>query len=435
MLECFLTVGGRVGWGLTVSSAPANWYPDPHDPSHLRYWDGSQWTEHRSPAVPAVQAEPAAPPASDRPWVDQPRPTGPQGRAERKVPLFGAWNVARQQAEELDQLRAEMNRLGVLDVAELAHERDRLSAEIAAQRVRLATERTQLEHRLAELRQRVAVTQEEEEILQEVGVYTYRHPLQDSVAYQTQLQVLQGQIKTLTQRDGGAIESSTTWQVNGSVAEGRKMVRDFSKLMLRAYNADDETNLEFPIRDRGRNGFNIGAESAAGFLPDVEILDFASSHHDGEHDLPGPADALVGNGEMELHGVVAVREFAGKFAHAETLRPVDRGRLGVSDLQVRPLHRVSIQEALGGKPRDPGLVGVWFLQAGHDANGPCGFRRFGRRCRGGRSVGRKRRTGDKEQNGENAGDDGRREECFSMIHERWFLLVADLSEPKFAKSA
>lgn len=24
---------------------PANWYPDPHDATKLRYWDGYQWTE------------------------------------------------------------------------------------------------------------------------------------------------------------------------------------------------------------------------------------------------------------------------------------------------------------------------------------------------------------------------------------------------------
>lgn len=28
---------------------PASWHPDPDDPSQLRYWDGSQWTDHRSP--------------------------------------------------------------------------------------------------------------------------------------------------------------------------------------------------------------------------------------------------------------------------------------------------------------------------------------------------------------------------------------------------
>ncbi len=32
---------------------PAGWYPDPHDPSGQRYWDGAQWTEHA--AVPTLE--------------------------------------------------------------------------------------------------------------------------------------------------------------------------------------------------------------------------------------------------------------------------------------------------------------------------------------------------------------------------------------------
>lgn len=28
---------------------PAGWHPDPQAPSTQRYWDGSQWTEHRAP--------------------------------------------------------------------------------------------------------------------------------------------------------------------------------------------------------------------------------------------------------------------------------------------------------------------------------------------------------------------------------------------------
>jgi hypothetical protein len=158
-------------------------------------------------------------------------------RADKKVPLFGARNIARQQADELEWLRAEMGRLGILDVAELERRRAQLHADIAAAQERLRAESAELERQLADLKQRVVTTQEEE-ILQEIGVYTYRHPLSDSVAYQDQLRRLQGQIKAMAQRDGGAIEATTSWQVNGSAAEGRKMVRDFSKLMLRAYNAE-----------------------------------------------------------------------------------------------------------------------------------------------------------------------------------------------------
>jgi hypothetical protein len=145
--------------------------------------------------------------------------------------------VARQQAEELEHLRGEMQRLGVLDAVELRREADGLRGEIEAMRRDYAEQKALLDSELADLRLRVAVTQEEE-ILQEVGVYTYRHPLNDSVAYREQLKVLQDQIKATARRDGGAIEATTDWQVNGSAAQGRKMVNDFSKLMLRAYNAE-----------------------------------------------------------------------------------------------------------------------------------------------------------------------------------------------------
>ena len=40
----------------------ANWYADPHDATRLRYWDGTQWTEHVAPAAPSPAAvTPAAP--------------------------------------------------------------------------------------------------------------------------------------------------------------------------------------------------------------------------------------------------------------------------------------------------------------------------------------------------------------------------------------
>ena len=32
-----------------MSQTPAGWFPDPHDPSQFRYWDGTAWTEHRAP--------------------------------------------------------------------------------------------------------------------------------------------------------------------------------------------------------------------------------------------------------------------------------------------------------------------------------------------------------------------------------------------------
>ena len=43
-----------------MGDVAAGWYSDPDDSSQLRYWDGSQWTEHRHPreASPAAAAKP-----------------------------------------------------------------------------------------------------------------------------------------------------------------------------------------------------------------------------------------------------------------------------------------------------------------------------------------------------------------------------------------
>jgi hypothetical protein len=47
----------------------ASWYPDPADPSRLRWWDGNAWTEHTA-AVPAAQPVAAYSPS----YAAQPSP-------------------------------------------------------------------------------------------------------------------------------------------------------------------------------------------------------------------------------------------------------------------------------------------------------------------------------------------------------------------------
>ena len=217
-------------------SAPPGWYPDTQLPGQQRYWDGVVWTEHRAPLASQRPAQPAAP---------TPSSVSPSEAPQRaKVPLFGARAKARETGEELESLRAEMRRLGVLDVVDLQRERDELQTQISnsaeelrRQRAEGEARRQALSEQLAELSQQVVLT-EDAAILQEIGLYDYTHPLSDSTKYKEALAVLQGQIKAMARVDGGAIEATTSWTVNGSQAEGRRMVRDFSKLMLRAYNAE-----------------------------------------------------------------------------------------------------------------------------------------------------------------------------------------------------
>lgn len=189
--------------------------------------------------------------------------------ASERIPLFGARGRARELAAELDRTRlknaklaAEVDRqredharLGVLDVVELEHRREALQAEVAVLSEQLRqeradavealeretdlarAERNRLNATIEQLQRSIVVT-EEMAMLQEVGVYEYRHPLSDAAAYQDELKRLREKIKVMARKDGGAILAATNWTVNGSAGQGRTMVRDFSKLMLRAYNAE-----------------------------------------------------------------------------------------------------------------------------------------------------------------------------------------------------
>jgi hypothetical protein len=202
--------------------APAGWYPDATDSTQLRWWDGVQWTEHRHPAVAAQRAEPSVP--SAEPAITDASGV-PTGLLDRKHGLFAG---KRTLEAENAELRAALEAIGLA-------ERDQLIQEINELRIARAAAQSDLANLHAEV-----IETREIAILQEVGVYEYRHPLSDSVTYKAQLSDLQSEIKAAV-KGGDAVQGATNWTVNGSTKEGTRMVRDFSKLMLRAYNNEADT--------------------------------------------------------------------------------------------------------------------------------------------------------------------------------------------------
>lgn len=82
------------------------------------------------------------------------------------------------------------------------------------------------------------------EALHDVGIYTYRHPLENAVAYKEELSAIAAEVKAQVS-DGRAIEVSTRFTFDNSLAKGRKMTADLAKLMLRAYNAEAENCVRY----------------------------------------------------------------------------------------------------------------------------------------------------------------------------------------------
>lgn len=161
---------------------PAGWYQDPSDGTQLRWWDGVTWTANVAPAAPA----------SPQPAAQSP------GRPAQPATVVTATEVLEQRLADLQQAIA-----------------------------KLTAEQAELQAQVIETRNIF--------LLQEVGVYQYSHPLDSSAEYKDALDALNSEMQAGI-KAGSAVTGTRKWAINGSEKEGAKMVGDFCKLMLRAYN-------------------------------------------------------------------------------------------------------------------------------------------------------------------------------------------------------
>lgn len=184
------------GW-----APPQGWQPDPTWPPAPAGWDF--WV-----------------PVQETPPPPRPAPGG----------LFGGGK--KQLEAENAELRTWIERMNGLDAMKIAA----MTEQLRQQHEAVLSALDQATRQLATVEQ-LTVRTEEVALLQEAGVYEYRHPLSDAVAYKDRLAQVKTRIKEMT-KENRAVLGATNWTVNGSAAEGRRMVRDFSKLMLRAYNAE-----------------------------------------------------------------------------------------------------------------------------------------------------------------------------------------------------
>ncbi len=78
---------------------------------------------------------------------------------------------------------------------------------------------------------------DEEILLQTFGLYTPKYEFANSEEYKEELSKIRAKQKE-TVKNGHAAYGNMNWQVNGSVAQGKKMVKDMQKLLVRAFNSE-----------------------------------------------------------------------------------------------------------------------------------------------------------------------------------------------------
>ncbi|MEU5288556.1 DUF4041 domain-containing protein [Streptomyces sp. NPDC020755] len=247
-------------WLLPEGWVPSDgWQPDPSWPPPPPGWQ--LWLAESPDAAPVTGAiphqwapQPAAPAGRKRGWfgrrrqpeaseLEELRAWIAQAHGADAAQVAGLVYRARHEAAELlTQAQAQAEAI-VEEARQTVKDIKREAKQVAkdAETTRKETERQrseiyQAESRLTELRAQI-VTTDETVLLQQAGIYAYRHQLHDAVAYRSRLDSLKAEIKDLA-RNNQAVLAATDWTVNGSAREGRKMIRDFSKLMLRAYNAE-----------------------------------------------------------------------------------------------------------------------------------------------------------------------------------------------------
>lgn len=153
---------------------------------------------------------------------------------QEKVTAFNAKKVAgRLQAENarLQQLLSELGGLEAAEIAERIAQQREVESDLTNALERVAAEKARLDSELIVARDRLS--------LEEFGLFDYEHPAEASASLATELEALRSRIRQVN-KIGEAITATSNFTFNNSVAKGQTFVKQMSRIMLRAYNAEAE---------------------------------------------------------------------------------------------------------------------------------------------------------------------------------------------------
>ena len=208
------------------------------------------------------------------------------------MPISDYWNgpAHRQRAEDLDvqltelqaryaQLQAFSRKIGTIDVLEIQQLIEQEKGRLAA--VRQAIQRAEqdaeaLAKRSSDLHGQILVW-EETLLLESFALYEPKFKLNASHEYKARLDRTREHQKAMI-KSGEAATGNMEWTVNGSTAQGRKLVTDMIKLVIRSFNNEADfcvDNVKFDNIELGEKRILKSFETCnrLGKIMSVEISD------------------------------------------------------------------------------------------------------------------------------------------------------------------
>lgn len=155
----------------------------------------------------------------------------------------------REESERLSKQVEQMSSLLTPEMQEVVNLQTKIDSlldnqKVEAEKLDNLIERSNiLKHEIEQLNEVIASKKNEliwlddEILVQEFGLYKPQYEFASSLDYKEKLAEIRSLQKELI-KNKSAVSGSTSWTVNGSASQGRKMVSDTQKLLLRAFNSE-----------------------------------------------------------------------------------------------------------------------------------------------------------------------------------------------------
>lgn len=145
---------------------------------------------------------------------------------------------------ELTLLREAMSpdQRNYVDIKEELEKLKKEKQAVVAELENIRRETSNLEYYISE-RKKCLIQMDDEILFQEFGLYRPKYDFANSGEYKNRLDSIRNSQKDMI-KNAAAVTGNMNWTVNGNATQGKKMVKDMQKLLLRAFNSECDDVIE-----------------------------------------------------------------------------------------------------------------------------------------------------------------------------------------------